>query len=167
MIDAAGAGRAVGTVPMVSQWLEVTQPMIDQFGAVTLDPDPMHQDPAWAHRNSPFGGTIAYGFLTVSLLTHLHYSARGRGHEGSHEAGVAFLNYGFNKLRLVAPVRAGARIRGHFQRLEDGGTTSAGHPIQRYQCRIEIEHQEAPALVAEWLSVAIPAPDADGASSPG
>jgi len=166
MMDSTPDTKAGGTAPMVSQWLEVTQPMIDQFGTVTLDPDPMHQDPGWARRNSPFGETIAYGFLTVSLLTHLHYSARGRGH-GGHEAEVAFLNYGFNKLRLVAPVRAGARIRGHFVRLEDGGTTSAGHPIQRHECRIEIENQEAPALVAEWLSVAIPAPGAVAPSNRG
>ena len=130
--------ESAATEPMVSEWLQVTQSMIDQFGKVTLDPDPMHQDPDWARRNSPFGHTIAYGFLTVSLLTKLLYSAR-KGREGGERAGFAFLNYGFNRLRLVSPVRAGARIRGHFVRLGDAGTTGAGHPIHRHECRIEIE----------------------------
>ena len=56
---------------MVSEWVEVTQAMIDDFGRATLDSDPFHNDPEWAKHNTPYGGTIAFGFLTVSLLTHL------------------------------------------------------------------------------------------------
>jgi acyl dehydratase len=152
--------------PMISEWLAVTQSMIDRFGAVTQDPDPMHQNPQWAQRNSPFGCTIAYGFLTVSLLTHLFYSA-AKGGEGHDRKAFTVLNYGFNKLRLVSPVRAGARIRGHFTRLGEGGRTRAGHLIQKLACRIEIENEAVPALVAEWLSVAVPAPQASTTAGPG
>ena len=61
----------------VSPWLTVSQTMIDTFGHATLDPDPMHVDPDWAAANSPYRGTIAFGFLTISLLTHLLHGSMG------------------------------------------------------------------------------------------
>lgn len=144
------AGAALGT----SQWVKITQNMIDQFGAVTLDPDPMHIDPNWASRNGPFGGTIAFGFLTVSLLTHLMHDATKAG-PGSDVASGYYLNYGFDRLRLVAPVPVGARVRGHFW-LIDRRKDEKGRMISRAKCEIEIEGGDRPALVAEWLSMWIP-----------
>lgn len=144
-------------VTLISPWLLVTQEMIDCFGKGTHDIDPMHMDPEWARRNSPFGGTIAYGFLTMSLLTHLFHTAREQypGFTVGH-AGLVFLNYGFNKLRLVSPVPVGTRIRGHFTQAPSDRQTRSGHDVNCFAVRIEIEGQDSPALVADWLSVGIP-----------
>lgn len=139
----------------VSNWVVVDQAMIDGFGAVTLDPDPMHIDPEWAAANGPFGGTIAFGFLTVSLLTHLLHSAMGT-HPGREAAGQGhYLNYGFDRLRLVAPVKVGARIRGRFTKLRQQ-QDDQGRWLTTFGCVIEIEGADRPALVADWLSIWIP-----------
>ena len=66
-----------GDIAGTSKWVTVDQAMINGFGTITLDPDPMHVDPIWARENGPFGGSIAFGFLTVSLLTHLLHDALG------------------------------------------------------------------------------------------
>jgi acyl dehydratase len=130
--------------------------MIDEFGRVTLDPDPMHVDPVWSAKFSPFGRPVAFGFLTMSLLTHLAHDALGTNSRRPPGDAV-FLNYGFDRLRLVAPVPSGARIRGHFEERtrvqDDKGRWRVG-----FDCRIEIEGQEKPALVARWLSVLMPPP---------
>lgn len=146
------AGAEVG----VSDWVVVDQPMIDAFAAATLDPDPMHVDPQWAAENGPFGGTIAFGFLTMSLLTHMLHSAMGTAPLKEHAALGHYLNYGFDRMRLVAPVPAGARVRTRFVKLrqqeDDKGRTQTA-----FECTMEIEGAERPALVAEWLSVWVPA----------
>src|ERR1700722_16897288 len=98
----------------ISEWLTVTQQMICEFGATTRDPDPMHLDAAWAAQNGPFGGAIAYGFLTVSLLTTLFNSAVGDPTARERHADGSYLNYGLDRVRLVAPVPAGARWGGPF-----------------------------------------------------
>ncbi|GAA0313166.1 MaoC family dehydratase [Sphingomonas oligophenolica] len=137
---------------LVSDWLVVDQDMISRFGELTLDPDPMHMDPEWAKANGPYGGTIAYGFLTISLLSHLVHLVRPD--TGGARTGY-FLNYGFDRLRLVSPVRAGARIRGRF--LPNGPKPDEkGRILNRYDCSIEIEGEDRPALVAEWLSLWVP-----------
>lgn len=148
------AAPPVGPLRGCSHWFTVTQDMIDDFGRVTLDPDPMHIDPAWSANFSPFGGTVAFGFLTMSLLTHLVHDALGTSSQRLPEDAV-FLNYGFDRLRLVAPVPSGARIRGHFEeqtRVQD----EKGRWQVGFDCRIEIEGQNKPALVARWLSVVMP-----------
>lgn len=146
------AGAEVG----VSDWILVDQAMIDGFGSVTLDPDPMHVDPQWATQNGPFGGTIAFGFLTVSLLTHMLHSAMGT-HPGKEAAGEGYyLNYGFDRLRLVSPVPAGARVRGRFVKLRQD-KDEKGRYRTTFDCLVEIEGAERPALIAQWLSIWVPA----------
>ena len=99
------AGQEVG----VSDWLLVTQKMIDQFAELTGDPQWIHIDVERAKKETPFGGTIAHGFLTVSLLPQLAREAVDV--RGDFKMRI---NYGFNKLRFVSPVRAGSKIRARF-----------------------------------------------------
>lgn len=139
----------------VSPWLTVSQTMIDDFGHATLDADPMHVDPAWAAANSPYSETIAFGFLTISLLTHLMHGSMGvQGANDPRRSGY-YLNYGFDRIRLVAPVRTGRRVRGHFKLLERK-TDEHGRLITTFDCRVEIEGESRPALVAQWLTVWVP-----------
>jgi len=132
-------GETIGT----SDWLLVDQARIDAFAEVTQDHQFIHVDPAQAAL-TPFGGTIAHGFLTVSLLTPMLHDAC------EPIAVTASLNYGFDKLRYLAPVRAGKRIRGHFKLLE----MTEKHPgqwLQKVEATVEIEDETKPALIAEWL----------------
>ena len=148
-------GVEVGHVFEPSAWFTISQAMISDFGAVSLDPDPMHIDPEWAAVESPFGGTIAFGFLTVSLLTALLHSALRTGvHTAPSRTGV-YLNYGFGRLRLVEPVPVDARIRGNFI-LNGVEFDAKGRCMVTFGCTIEIEGVERPALVAEWLTVWVP-----------
>jgi acyl dehydratase len=143
---------------IASNWVPVTQAMIDQFGATTLDPDPMHMDPQWAQVNSPFKGTIAYGFLTVSLLTHLFHDARkSSARTLQFDPDLVYLNYGFDRLRLVSAVPVNSRIRGHFTLINSGERTRSGHCVLRVCVRVEIEGNTTPALIAEWLTVGLTA----------
>ncbi len=139
-----------------SAWIDVTQDMISQFGVITKDPDPMHVDPEWARHNSPYGTPIAFGFLTLSLLTHMLHEAVGTGPQADRREPGHFLNYGFNRVRFIAPVRAGDRVRGHFQVIERIADQQERW-LTTFACRIEIEGGDRPALVADWLSIAIPA----------
>ena len=139
----------------VSDWLTVTQDMISVFGENTLDPDPMHIDPDWARHNGPFGGAIAFGFLTISLLTKLFYSAQGLLHEQDSANDGLVLNYGFDRLRLVSPVPAGARVRGSFT-LKSRKPDEKRRIVSTIACVVEIEGADRPALVADWLSIWVP-----------
>lgn len=142
---------------MLSQWVQVTQEMITGFGTVTLDPGALHHDPVWAQVHSPFGKTIAHGFLTASLLTHLFCDARESTPGNSFaRPDHVYLNYGFDKMRLVSPVLCDAWVRGRFSLLDDSQRTRAGHEIQKLVCCVEIRGSEAPALTAEWLTVIMP-----------
>jgi acyl dehydratase len=129
-------GQEVG----VSDWLEVSQDMINRFADLTGDHQWIHVDVERARRESPFGSTIAHGFLTVSLMVEL--SRRAVDIRGDFKLRV---NYGFNKLRFVSPVPAGARIRGHFtpQKVTDNEVA--------WLVTVEVEGQQKPAIVAEWL----------------
>lgn len=131
-----------------SSWMLIDQERIDQFGSATSDPDPMHVDPDWAKENSPFGTTISFGFLTMSVLTALYHDVMSYDRQGNGEGHG--LNYGFERLRLVAPVPVGSRIRGRFalKSIEDRYN---GHALLRIDCSVEIEGQDKPALVGEWL----------------
>ena len=144
------AGRDLGS----SSWVTVTQLMISEFGEATRDPDPMHVDPEWA-ANGPFNGTIAFGFLTMSLLTHLLHDVLGtdpRRHDPAHGY---YLNYGFDRLRLVSPVRVGSRIRGTF-RVAEVKPDAKERSIVKFAATVEIAGSDRPALVAEWLTVWVP-----------
>lgn len=144
-------GKEIG----VSEWVMVDQNMISVFGSNTLDPDPMHVDPAWAKQNGPYGGTIAFGFLTVSLLTHMLHGAMGADPTTETGENGHFLNYGFDYLRLISPVKAGARVRGRFKVIEQR-VDGKGRTIVKFGAEVEIENEPRPALVAEWLSIWMP-----------
>lgn len=134
-------GSRIGT----SDWVEVGQDRIDAFANATIDHEPIHVDPV-AAAELPFGQTIAHGFLTLSLLApfyHTGYPTIDRRTYG--------LNYGLNKVRFLAPVKSGKRVRGHFKLLD-----MVEREPNRYQLTsevsVEIEGEEKPALVAEWLT---------------
>jgi len=129
-----------GTEVGVSDWMPVTQEMINRFADVTGDHQWIHVDVERARRETPFQSTIAHGFLTVSLLSEL--SRRTIEVHGDFKMRI---NYGFNKLRFVSPVPAGARIRARFTplRVTENEVT--------WQVTVEVEGREKPALVAEWL----------------
>ena len=145
-------GADLGT----SGWIEVTQSMVDKFGEATLDDDPMHVDPEWSRLYSPFGQTVAFGFLTVSLLTNmmLHQLLKSDSSRRDAADGV-YLNYGFDRLRLVAPVPVGSRVRGHFGVLEVRPDAN-GRFIVKFGVKMECDQSERPVLVAEWLSCWVP-----------
>jgi acyl dehydratase len=136
----ASIGREAGA----SQWFAVPQDLIDQFAALTGDRQWIHVDPERARRESPFGATVAHGFLTVALLSRLVSEAIDLRTESKMR-----VNYGFNRLRFPAPVPAGARIRARVTpnavREVEGGIEIAWGVV------MEIEHQAKPALAAEWL----------------
>jgi len=129
-------GQEIG----ISDWINVTQDMIDRFADVTGDHQWIHVDPERAKRETPFGSTIAHGFLTVSLLPQL--SQQTITVNGDYKMRI---NYGFNRLRFVSPVRAGSRIRARFtaQKVTDNEVT--------WLVTVDVEGQDKPAVVAEWL----------------
>lgn len=129
-------GQEIG----VSDWTPVTQDMIDRFADVTGDHQWIHVDVERARRDTPFGSTIAHGFLTVSLLAEL--SRQTIEVRGDFKMRI---NYGFNKLRFVSPVPAGARIRARFTPQKVTGNEVT------WLVTVEVEGRDKPALVAEWL----------------
>ena len=135
--------KFVGQEIGVSGWLEVTQQRINQFAEATGDQQWIHVDPARA-QESPMGGTIAHGFLTLSLLSILAHEAIHLEGDFAHR-----LNYGLNRVRFTAPVKSGARIRGRFT-LQSVTDVAGGFQIT-YAAAVEIEGSLKPALVAEWV----------------
>lgn len=140
---------------MTSDWVEVTQAMLDDFAAATLDDDWMHTDPKRAAREGPFGTTIAFGFWTMSLLT--HFLRQGLGRDYPEGVRWAF-NYGFDRLRLLEPVPVGSRVRNHC-RIADVSDKGDGRFVVKTENRVEIEGRETPALVADWLFMLVYADD--------
>jgi acyl dehydratase len=135
----------VGTEIGVSDWITVTQPMIDGFAQVTGDEFYLHVDPQRAAA-LPFKGTIAHGFLTLSLLAVMGYQAC------PYVEGARFpLNYGFDRVRFVAPVPVGRRVRGHFA-LRSAQIVGSSQRQLTYDVTVEIEGGSRPALVAVWLT---------------
>jgi acyl dehydratase len=130
----------------VSDWVTVSQEMIDKFADATGDHQFIHVDPAKAAM-TPFGGTIAHGFLTLSLMPLLSQKTPQPRIEGL-KMGV---NYGGNKVRFLTPVRSGSRVRGRFKTLELV-EKRPGQWQQTVEFTIEIEGQDKPALIAEWIS---------------
>ena len=131
----------------VSDWVEVTQAMIDQFAEATGDHQFIHVDPARAAL-TPFGGTIAHGFLTLSLMPLLASKVADPVTLQGVKMGV---NYGGNKVRFLTPVRSGSRVRGRFK-LVEFDEKRAGQVQQTNEFTVEIEGQEKPAMIAEWIS---------------
>jgi acyl dehydratase len=153
--SASAFGDLIGRSFGPSEWILVDQDMISSFGATSLDPDPLHIDPNWAEEHSPFGGTIAFGFLTVALLTKLLHSASSTTVHNNPSVNGVFLNYGFDRMRLISPVPVNSLIRGHFV-LQSIAPDAKGRQIARFDSRIEIEGHDRPALVAEWLNIWLP-----------
>ncbi len=138
-------GQEVG----VTDWMTIEQERIDQFADATDDHQYIHVDTERASQ-TPFGGTIAHGFLTLSLLSAL--SSRGGGLK--LENTIMGINYGLDRVRFVHPVRSGQRVRGRF-RLSSAEEKSPGRHLARYAVTVEIEGEEKPALVADWLGMTI------------
>lgn len=143
----AGVGTEVGASP----WRTVTQTMIDQFADATDDHQFIHCDPERAARETGFGGTIAHGFLTLSLLSAMTFETIPPV-EG---AGMG-INHGFDQIRFVTPVRTGARIRTRFI-LAEAKVRPSGWVQIAHDVTIEIEGQKKPALTARWLTLLAPA----------
>lgn len=136
----------IGTEVGVSRWFEIDQARIDAFADITEDRQFIHVDPDRA-RQTPFGGTIAHGFLTLSLASAMSYDA-----VKPLEGVVMGVNYGFDKLRFLAPVPVSSKVRGRFKLLsaEDKG---GGRWLLKHELTVEIEGGDKPALIAEWLGM--------------
>ena len=138
----AKVGEHIGT----SEWVLVDQDRINKFAEATGDFQFIHIDEEKA-KLTPFGGTIAHGFLTLSLIPML-----GALTDGPRIAGVKMgVNYGGNKVRFLSPVRSGKRIRSH-EKLLELDEKRPGQWQQTNEITIEIEGEEKPALIAEWIS---------------
>lgn len=133
----------------VSGWHEVTQALIDCFAAATGDDQFIHVDPARAAAETPFGTTIAHGFLTLSLL-----STMGREAIPSIRDRAMGINYGFERVRFLQPVTCGSQVRGRFV-LKALERRPERRVLLRYDASVEIEGADKPALAAEWLTMAV------------
>ncbi len=130
------------------EWFEVTQDLVNQFADVTLDHQFIHVDPE-AAKATPFGGTIAHGFLTLSMLTHL--SASIPQDRARFEGVLMGVNYGFDKVRFVSPVPVGSRIRAHAELIDVQLKDPNNLQVTR-RFSVEVEGADRPALVADWLT---------------
>jgi len=134
------AGREIA----VTEWLMMTQERIDQFGEATEDRQWIHVDRERAQRESPYGSTIAHGFLTLSLLSpFMKQAIQFRG--GMRMA----VNYGLNRVRFPSPVRAGANIRARIRLLSLEEFSDALQAV--FSVAMEVENSDKPCCVAEWV----------------
>lgn len=139
----AMVGKEIG----VSSWHMVDQPRIDTYADVTEDHQFIHVDPERAKKETAFGTTIAHGFLTMSLLSIMSYEVM------PVIAGTTMgVNYGFDKLRFISPVRSGKRVRGRFV-LAEAKLRKPNELQSRTNVTVEIEGEDKPALVADWLGL--------------
>ena len=130
----------------VSGWFEIGQQRIEEFADATEDRQFIHVDPE-AAAQTPFGGTIAHGFLSLSMLSRM--AADVMLIPDSTRMAV---NYGLDRVRFIAPVRSGKRIRGRFV-LDSVEEKAPGQVLMRHTVTVEIEGEERPALTAEWLGL--------------
>ncbi|MBV8685385.1 MAG: MaoC family dehydratase [Alphaproteobacteria bacterium] len=138
----ARLGQEIG----VSDWILIDQARIDAFAEVTEDNQFIHVDPEAAAR-TPFGGTVAHGFLTLSLLSRMAADVMLRP-----EATKMGVNYGFERVRFLAPVRADQRVRGRFT-LAAFDEKGPGRHQFVHGVTVEIEGEDKPALVADWIGM--------------
>lgn len=144
--DSAHALAQLRGSSYVSPWLLIDQPMVDAFAAATGDHQFIHVDARRAAK-APFGGTIAHGFLLLSILPQLH--ARS---DRPEMPGIAMgINYGFDRVRFVSPVRTGARVRAHFM-VAELTEIRPGEWQQALEVTLEVDGGDRPAVVAHWLS---------------
>jgi acyl dehydratase len=138
----ARVGSEVGT----SSWLLVDQDRINAFAEATEDRQFIHMDPVSAAQ-TPFGGTIGHGFLSLSLLSRMAAEAML-----VPESLTMAVNYGFDRVRFLAPVKSGKRVRGRFV-LDSVEEKARGQWLMRHDVTVEIEGEEKPALTAVWLGL--------------
>jgi acyl dehydratase len=139
----AMVGKEIG----VSSWHLVDQPRIDTYADVIEDHQFIHVDPERAKKETAFGSTIAHGFLTMSLLSIMSYEVM------PVIAGTTMgVNYGFDKLRFISPVRSGKRVRGRFV-LAEAKLRKPNELQSHTNVTVEIEGEDKPALVADWLGL--------------
>ncbi|GAA5109881.1 MaoC family dehydratase [Alloalcanivorax gelatiniphagus] len=141
----AKVGEDLGT----SRWFPVDQARIDAFADLTEDPQWIHVDPERAAKETPFGGTIAHGFLSLSLLSAMSMDVVPR-----LEGAVMGINYGFDKVRFLNPVRSGSKVRGHFK-LASVEPRGDNQFLVRYAISVEIDGVDKPAIACEWLGLTI------------
>jgi acyl dehydratase len=146
-VPAAELASLVGQ-SFVSRWITVDQERIDAFAQVTEDEQFIHVDPKRA-RATAFGGTVAHGFLTLSLLSAMAYSALPRIEGAAH--GV---NYGFDRVRFIHPVPSGSQVRGRFT-LQATTPRSPREWQLSYDVSVEIDGVQKPALAATWLTMQV------------
>jgi acyl dehydratase len=147
-------GQEIG----VSDWYVIDQAKIDAFAHATGDHQYIHVDPVRAAA-TPFGGTIAHGLLTLSLSAVMFQQAMPP--IANRKMGI---NYGFNKVRFLAPVRAGSSVRGRFM-LKDLTDRGNNEFVATFEITIEIQGTSKPAVIAEWLSMWVVGQDKDAASA--
>ena len=136
----------VGQTVGVSDWIEVDQDRIQRFADATEDHQFIHIDPVLAAQ-TPFGGTIAHGFLSLSLLSRMAADAML-----VPDTTKMAVNYGLDRVRFLAPVKAGKRVRGHFT-LDSAEEKAPGQLLLNHTVTVEIEGEERPALTAQWLGL--------------
>jgi acyl dehydratase len=136
----------VNTEPRITDWFEVKQEQIDQFADCTLDHQFIHVDPK-AAASTPFGSTIAHGFLSLSMLSHFAESF-GTLIDGAYMG----VNYGFDKVRFISPVKVDSRIRG-CAKVVDVKEKKPGQFMFKTEVTVEIENSTQPALKAEWITM--------------
>ena len=146
----AAANALIGTETGISEWHTVTQQQIQQFADTTGDHQFIHLDAERAARETPFGGTIAHGYLTLSMLSMLGAEAGNVRLEGTRMT----INYGLDKVRFLNPVRTGSRIRARFVLLSIE-EKNPGQWLLKNQATVEIDGQDKPAMIAESLSLVI------------
>jgi len=145
-IKAEDLQAAIGSDLGTSDWIKIEQDRVNVFADITEDHQFIHVDPERA-KKTPFGGPIAHGFLTLSLLS--RFSEQG----GMLIEGVNMgVNYGFEKVRFLAPVKVGQRVRGHFK-LKSTEEKRPGQHLFTYEVTVEIEGEEKPALIADWMGM--------------
>jgi acyl dehydratase len=145
-VTAADYKAMVGTEVGVSNWITVDQEMINKFADATGDHQFIHVNEELA-KQTPFGTTIAHGFLTLSLMPLMGYEALPA--MADTKMGV---NYGTNKLRFIAPVKSGKKVRGRFKLLALD-ESKPGQRMSTIEATVEIEGETKPALIAEWLTL--------------
>ena len=141
--------QSAGNFSAVSKWITIDQNRINQFADATDDHQFIHVDEFRAKNETAFGGTIAHGFLSLSLLSTMIESSFPKV-----ENSALSINYGFEKIRFLAPVPAGSRVRAKID-LVECSPRKPGELISRYDVTVEIENNEKPALVAQWLGLTI------------
>ncbi|MVF12554.1 MaoC family dehydratase [Ketobacter sp. MCCC 1A13808] len=145
-VDSASLQEYVGQPMGKSEWFQIDQDRINAFADATLDHQYIHVNPEMA-KQTPFGGTIAHGFLTLSLLPYLQEQMADLVVPAGMKMGM---NYGFDKIRFLAPVKTGAKVRASGV-LKEVVEKKPGQFLFSFEYTVEIEGEDKPALIADWL----------------